>query len=109
MGRNSVETTKASLIRAVRARRAARTAGLTGFLGFIAVELVLADLLAVGAGFFAVGAAFWIGFFAGIFLAGEETCPVGLVVELFVDCPATGDTINKKESRPAIQQEVRCE
>jgi hypothetical protein len=37
MGRNSVEATKASLMRAVRARLAALTAGLTGFLGALRV------------------------------------------------------------------------
>jgi hypothetical protein len=49
MGRNSVEATKASLMRAVRARLAAFTAGLTGFLVFLTVE----------DGFFVVCGVFW--------------------------------------------------
>ena len=39
----------------------------------------------------------------------EEACPVGLVVEPPEDCPVTGSTIIKKESRPARQREASCE
>jgi hypothetical protein len=46
---------------------------------------------------------------AGFFFAVEEACPAGLVVELLEDCPATGDTINKKESRPAKKRAAACE
>ena len=117
MGRNSVEATKASLIRAVRARRAAFTAGLTGFLGFLAVELAgFADFPTVGAGFFAVcvvfGAVFCVGFFvvcAGFFVAVEETVPAGLVLDPPEDCPTTGNTIIKKESRPVRQRNASRE
>ena len=48
-------------------------------------------------------------FLAGFFFAVEEVCPAGLVVELLEDCPATGDTINKKESRPTKKREAACE
>jgi hypothetical protein len=104
MGRNSVEAAKASLMRAVRARLAACTVGLTGFFGFLAVVgVVFAGLLAAGTGFFAVAVVAWRGFCVGFFFAVEEACPAGLVVELAEDCPATGSTTIKKESRPARQ------
>jgi hypothetical protein len=48
-------------------------------------------------------------FLAGFFFAVEEVCSAGLVVELLEDCPATGETINKKESRPAKKREAACE
>jgi hypothetical protein len=95
MGRNSVEATKANLMRAARARLAALTAGLTGF---------LAALCVWPAGF----AAFLL-FWAGFFFAVEEDCPAGLVAEPPEDCPATGSTIIKKESRTARQREASCE
>jgi hypothetical protein len=112
MGRNSVEATKASLIRAVRARLAALTAGLTGFLGFLAVEL--AGLLAVGVGFVAVCVVFWAALCAVCLLAAEEACPAGLVAEPpfvapLVDCPATGSMSMEKESKPAMQREASRE
>jgi len=117
MGRNSVEATKASLIRAVRARRAARTLGLTGF--FAALPALLAGFvdffafalaglagvfptgfITVGDGF---GAAFWTGFFAVCagFFAGVETELAGAVAEPPEDCPANGSTISSVESRTA--------
>jgi ABC-type uncharacterized transport system permease subunit len=82
MGRNSVEATKASLMRAVRARLAALTAGLTGFTGFLLVELaVFTVFLTAGDGFVAVCVVFWAGCCAGLFFAEEDACPAGLVVE----------------------------
>jgi hypothetical protein len=39
----------------------------------------------------------------------EDACPVGLVVDLPEDCPATGDTINKNESNPAKKREASPE
>jgi hypothetical protein len=87
MGRNSVEATKASLIRAVRARLAALTAGLTGFLGALRVWPADFEVFLL--------------FLAGFFFVVEEVRSAGLAVELPADCPATGDTINKKENKPA--------
>jgi len=95
MGRNSVEATKASLIRAVRARLAALTAGLTGFLGALCVWPADFEVFLL--------------FLAGFFFVVEEACPAGLVVELPEDCPTTGDTINKKESKPAKKREAASE
>jgi hypothetical protein len=46
---------------------------------------------------------------AGFFFAVEEACPAGLVFEPPDDCPITGETINKKESRPARQREASLE
>jgi hypothetical protein len=102
MGRNSVEATKASLMRAVRARLAALTAGLTGFLAALPVR---------PAGF-VVFLLVWAGFFVsctGFFFVVVDACPAGLVAEPSVDCPATGSTINKKESKPAKKREAACE
>jgi len=102
-------------MRAVRARRAACTVGLTGFFGFLAVVgVVFADLLAAGIGFFAVAVVAWPGFCAGLFFAVEEACPAGLAVEPpfvgpLVDCPATGCTTIKKESKPAKNRETSLE
>jgi hypothetical protein len=115
MGRNSVEATKASLMRAVRARLAALTAGLTGFLDFMAVVgVVFPGLLAVGVGFVAVCVVFCAVLCAVGFFAAEVACPAGLAVEPPLaeppeDCPVTGSTIIKKESRPARQQEASRE
>jgi hypothetical protein len=98
MGRNSVEATKASLMRAVRARRAALTAGLAGLMAALRVRL---------AGFEAVLPAldgcfvFCTGCCAGFFFSVVEAVPAGLVAEPPEDCPATGNTIIEKESRPA--------
>ena len=103
MGRNSVEATKASLIRAARARRAALTAGLAGFLA--AFRVWAADFEDVLPGLFV----FCVDFGAGFFFAVEEACPAGLVVELLDDCPATGSTIINMESRPARQLEAKRE
>jgi hypothetical protein len=106
MGRNSVEATKASLIRAARARRAALTAGLAGFLA--ALRVWPAGFEAVLPGFFV----FCADFGAGFFFAVEEACPVcpaGLGAEPLEDCPATGSTIIKMESRPARKREASCE
>jgi len=105
-------------MRAVRALRAALTEGLAGFL--VAALPVspagFADFLTVGAGFFAVcvvcWAAFCSGFFvfcAGFFFAVEDACPADLVVDLPEDCPATGSTTIKKESRPAKKREASLE
>jgi hypothetical protein len=94
MGRNSVEATKASLIRAARARLAALTAGLAGFLA--ALRVWPAD--------FAVFLLFWAGFFFVV----EEACPAGLVVEPPEDCPVSGSTIIKRESRTAKPREAWC-
>jgi hypothetical protein len=110
MGRNSVEATKASLIRAVRARRAALTLGLTGFLaalpalfaGFVEFfAVVLAGLATVApTGFFTVGDGFWAAFWTGFF-AGEEAEPAGAVADPSEDCPANGSAISSMESRTA--------
>jgi hypothetical protein len=102
MGRNSVEATKASLMRAVRARLAALTAGLTGFLAALPVRPAgFVDFLLVWAGFFVSC--------TGFFFAVVEACPAGLVAEPLEVCPATGSTINKKESKPAKKQEASRE
>jgi hypothetical protein len=108
MGRNSVEATKASLIRAVRARLAALTAGLAGFLVAALPDLPAGFTVFVPdlAGVFALG--------AGFFFAVEDACPAGLVVEApfvepLVDCPVTGSTIIKKENRPARQKNASRE
>ena len=82
-------------MRAVRARLVALTAGLTSFLaafpvrpaGFVVFLLVL----------------------AGFFFVVEEACPAGVVAEPPEVCPAIGDTVNKKESRPARQREASLE
>jgi len=105
-------------MRAVRARLAALTAGLAAFL-VAALPLSpagFADFLTVGAGFFAVCVVFWAVFCAGFFavcasffFAVEDACPAGLVFDLPEDCPATGDTINKNESKPAKKQVVSLE
>jgi hypothetical protein len=106
MGRNSVEATKASLMRAVRARRAALTAGLAGLLAALPVRL--ADLVAFlpsldGCFVFCTDC-------CAVFLfAVEEAVPAGLVVEPPEDCPASGNTTIKKESRPARQCEASRE
>src|ERR1035437_4037704 len=102
MGRNSAEATKASLIRAACARLAALTAGLAGFL--TALRVRPADFEAVLPGLFV----FCVDFGAGFFFAVEEACPAGLVVELPEDCPTTGSTIIKMESRPAKTREDSC-
>jgi hypothetical protein len=81
MGRNSVDATKASLMRAVRARRAALTVGLTGVLAVLLVRLAV----------FAVFLLFWTGFFFAVM----EDCPVGLVAGLLDVCPATGNATIK--------------
>jgi hypothetical protein len=39
----------------------------------------------------------------------EEACSVGVVAEPPEVCPTTGDTINKKESKPARQHEASLE
>jgi hypothetical protein len=83
------------LIRAACARLAALTAGLAGFL--TALRVWPADFVA------------FLLFWAGFFFAVEEACPDGLAVELPEDCPVTGSTIIKKESRPARQREASCE
>jgi hypothetical protein len=106
MGRNSVEATKASLIRAACARLAALTAGLAGFLTALRVwPADFAAFLPGLAGFLVCCADFG----AGFLFAVEEACPAGLVVEPPEDCPTTGSTIIKKESRPARQREASCE
>ena len=107
MGRNSVEATKASLIRAVRARLAALTAGVAGFLAVVALRVRPAGFAAFLPGLFVS----CVDFGAGFFFAVEEACPAGLVaeppfVEPLVDCPATGSTIIKMESRPARKREA---
>jgi hypothetical protein len=125
MGRNSVEATKASLMRAVCARRAALTLGLTGFFaalpallaGFVDFfAVVLAGLAAVApAGFFTVGDGFWAalrtGFFAvgAGFFAGVEAEPASAVAEPPEDCPANGSTISSVESRTATRREASRE
>jgi len=86
-------------MRAVRARLDALIAGLTGFLVFLTVM----------DGFFVVCGVFWAVFWTGFFFVVEEACPAGLVVEPPEVCPATGDTVNKKESRPARQREASLE
>jgi hypothetical protein len=103
MGRNSVEATKASLIRAVRARRAALTAGLAGF--WAAFRVWPADFEAVLPGLFA----FCVDFGAGFFFAVEEPCPAGLLVETPDDCPETTSAIIKMENRPARKRQASCE
>jgi hypothetical protein len=106
MGRNSVEATKASLMRAVRARRAALTAGLAGFLIALPVRLAgLVALLPTLDGCFV----FCTGCCAVFLFAVEEAVPAGLVVEPPEDCPAIGNTIIEKESRPAKQREASRE
>jgi hypothetical protein len=106
MGRNSVEATKASLMRVVRARRAALTAGLTGFLTPLPVRLAgfVALLPALDGRF-----VFCTVCCTGFLFAVEEAVLAGLVVEPPEDCPATGSTTIKKESRPARQREASRE
>jgi hypothetical protein len=96
MGRNSVEATKASLIRAVRTRRAALTLGLADLL---AVGCDLVAVLPVGAGLVAVGEGFSAVDGAGA--AGAAAVPP------LGDCPATGDTVISKESSPAMKRAAR--
>jgi len=86
MGRNSVEATKASLIRADRAR-------LTAWLAFL---LGLRPFLPAVLGFLVVCA----GLLAAVF-AVEEAGAAGVVAELPEDCPATGCTTIKTESKQA--------
>jgi hypothetical protein len=122
MGRNSVDATKACLIRAVRAVRAALLARPAGFrllvldeAGFPAVpdRLVEADFdvldFAVVDGFFDAvevpvfaGALAGIGFLVGFGLAGVEA--LDFVAASPEDCPATGVTTISRESRPDRQR-----
>jgi hypothetical protein len=94
MGRNSVEATKASLMRAVRARLAVLLTCALDLLVFLPVVAV--DFAAVLAGVFA--------FCAAAFLVAEGAVPAGAVAELPEDCPATGWTIISTESNPARQR-----
>jgi hypothetical protein len=89
MGRNSVEATNASLIRAVRARRTALLAlgfGLRAL--FPAVLLVFATVFAVD-------------FAAGFLVVVVEAGPAGVVAEPPEDCPATGCKTMSTERKPA--------
>ncbi len=90
-------------MRAVRARLAAFTAGLAAFL--------VAALPVSPAGFaaFVPDLAGVVVFCDGFFFAVEDACPAGLVVDPPVDCPATGNTINKNESNPAKNREASLE
>ena len=90
-------------MRAVRARLAALTAGLAAFLAAV--------LPVWPAGFtaFVPDLAGVFVFCAGFFFTTEGVCPAGLVVDPPVDSPATGDTINKNESKPAKMREACSE
>ena len=90
-------------MRAVRARRAALTAGLAGFLAALPGRLAdFAALLPTLDGCFV----FCAGCCADFLFAVEEAVPTGLAVGPPEDCPATGTTTIKKESRPAKQREA---
>jgi hypothetical protein len=92
MGRNSVEATKASLMRAARARLTVLLA--CGLDLWVFLPAVLVDFAAVVAGVFA--------FCAALFLV--EAVPAGAVDELPADCPITGCTTMSTESTPARQR-----
>jgi hypothetical protein len=103
MGRNSVEATKASLMRAVRARRAALLVRRVGLLP-AALLVRLAGFVPVLAGVFV----FCFGFGDGL---GDALCVLAEAEPAGV-CPpsdraATGSTIISRESRTARQREVR--
>jgi hypothetical protein len=125
MGRNSVDATKACLIRAVRAVRAALPGWPADRLLLVFGVLLLlneadfpdAPVFFVGVdfadveGFFVVvevpapaGVFAGAGFFASFGSAGVEA--LGLVVASPEDCPATGVTTIRAESRPDRQRDA---
>lgn len=115
MGRNSVEATKASLIRAVRARRAALLVRRVGLLP-AALLVRLAGLVPVLAGELvafvpALDGVFVFCFGFGVGLGGAlcvltEASPAGAVAGQPEDCAAAGSTISR-ESRTTMQREAR--
>jgi hypothetical protein len=132
MGRNSVEATKASLIRAVRARRAALLAcgwclrGLlaadlpewlavwtAGFAPVLVVEvagLLVALLVLLAASVVALAGVFLFCFgLTGVLCALAEAEPAGAASCLPADRAAAGSAVVNRESRTTMQPEASRE